>query len=63
MSFQGTNNQTDNINVQFTDLQRRIAQDVAARALTKYEGDTFIVPSRNMIEWVDVTETTDPTQG
>jgi hypothetical protein len=63
MSFQQTNNQTNDINVELTDIKRTLDSNASKEALQPtYEGNTYIDPSRSMIDFIDVTETTDPSQ-
>jgi hypothetical protein len=56
--------QTDNINSELTNIKRTLSQNAGKAALEpSYEGNTYIEPSRAFIDFVDVKETTDPTQG
>jgi hypothetical protein len=63
MSFQATNNQTSDINVELTNIKRTLDANAGKAALEpSYEGNAYIEPSRVTIDYVDVTETTDPSQ-
>lgn len=55
---------TDDIRIVVADIKRDQDQEATAVAIQPtYEGNTYIVPSRTMIDFVNVTETTDPSQG
>jgi hypothetical protein len=63
MSFQPTNNQTNDLNVELANIRRTLDSNASKAALEpNYEGNTYIEPSRVTIDYVDVTETTDPSQ-
>jgi hypothetical protein len=54
---------TENVNVVIADISRDQDQEASKAALQpSYEGNTYIVPLRTMIDFVNVTETTDPSQ-
>jgi len=54
---------TPDVNVVIADIKRDQDQEASAIALQpSYEGNTYIVQSRTMIDFVNVTETTDPSQ-
>jgi hypothetical protein len=55
---------TQNINVDIADIKDQQDQEATKTALQPtFEGTTYIVPMRAMIDFVNVTETTDPSQG
>ncbi len=54
---------TENVNVVIADISRDADQEASKAALQpSYEGNTYIVPSRSMIDFVNVTDTIDPSQ-
>ncbi len=54
---------TQDVNVVIADISRDADQEASKAALQpSYEGNTYIVPSRTMIDFVNVTESTDPSQ-
>ena len=64
MSFQPTNNQTNDLNVELQSIRRILDQNAANAALhPTYEGNTYIEPSRTLTDYVYIIESTDPTQG
>ena len=64
MSFQPTNNQTNDINVELTSIRRTLDSNAAKGALDpSYQGNTYIEPSRAFTDYVYIIESTDPTQG
>lgn len=55
---------TPSVNVVIADIKRDADQEASKAALQpSYEGNAFIVLSRTTIDFVNVTETTDPSQG
>ena len=64
MSFQPTNNQTNDLNVELTSIKRIIDSTAAGEALKPtYEGNTLIEYSKTLTDYVYIIESTDPTQG
>jgi len=54
---------TTNVNVIVADISRDADQEASKAALQpSYEGNTYIPPTRTMIDFVNVTETIDPSQ-
>jgi concanavalin A-like lectin/glucanase superfamily protein/fibronectin type III domain protein len=54
---------TPSVNVVIADIKRDADQEASKAALQpSYEGNTYIVQSRTMIDFVNVTESTDPSQ-
>jgi len=55
---------TPNVNVVVADIKRDQDQDAIRTAIQPtFEGTNYMPPLRAMIDFVNVTETTDPSQG
>jgi len=55
---------TENVNVVIADIKDEQDQDATRTAIQPvFEGITYMTPIRWMIDFVNVTETTDPSQG
>ena len=55
---------TPDVNVVIADIKRDQDQDATRTAIQPaFEGTTYMPPMRAMIDFVNVTETTDPSQG